>query len=297
MNWAFHFLGSFTDLNYLFKLIKKKIRGKENPQKTALEFKVISNSQWTDTVCGRRLRRWNRGVVGNTQWSHSPGPALIMLCCCGWEQKQHQKGQVWHQLLEQTHVPPLPLSSTHGYARGAWNKSYSVLAVVSKAAATGCSSCLLLEQLYTRLDDAGSSLSFWLSSCQGWTLSFSSIASRSSAQLMPGPVDLLWHWPSSCFQHTTKTAVCCGLENSQQQGEGNSRQGKRSQWQLRVLCQQGGLPHNTTRQEMWLCKRDSTSPRDGHAIHHNSTLVSHLIINHIQALSEGATKKWERKAL
>lgn len=95
-----------------------------------------------------------------------------MLCCCGWEQKQHQKGQVWHQLLEQTHVPPLPLSSTHGYDSGAWNKSYSVLAVVSKAAATGCSSCLLLEQLYTRLDDAGSSLSFWLSSCQGWTAIF-----------------------------------------------------------------------------------------------------------------------------
>ena len=48
-------------------------------------------------------------------------------------------------------VPALPLDSTQGYASGAWNKSYSVPATVSKAAATGCSCCLLLEQLLHRV--------------------------------------------------------------------------------------------------------------------------------------------------
>lgn len=38
--------------------------------------------------------------------------------------------------------------STQGYTRGAWHKSCSVPAVVSKAAAAGCGSCLLLEQLF-----------------------------------------------------------------------------------------------------------------------------------------------------
>lgn len=195
-----------------------------------------------------------RSGTGHAVIPH-PGPALTMLCCCGWEHKPYQKGQVWRQLLEQTHVPALPLYSTHGYSSGAWNKSYSVLAVVSKAAATGCSSCLLLEKLLHQVRWCWELSQLLAVQLSGWTLSFSSaIASMSSAQLMPGLVDLLWHWPSSHFQHTTKPAVCCGLENSQQR-EGNSRQGKRSQWHLCVLCQQGCLPPNITRQEMWLCKR------------------------------------------
>lgn len=93
---AFHFLGSFTDLYDVFKVLSKKFRDGE-PQKPTLQFKVMtSNSQW-DWYYLWKTMRWHRGVVRNTKQFHSPGPALITLChcCCRGEHEHSTKRGRW----------------------------------------------------------------------------------------------------------------------------------------------------------------------------------------------------------
>lgn len=93
MQWILHSTSwAYSQIFMMCLSYKTRNPGEEEPQKTPLKFKAVtSNSQW-DWYYLWKTMRWHRGAVRNTQRSHSPGPALIPLHCCGGGQRSPPGG-------------------------------------------------------------------------------------------------------------------------------------------------------------------------------------------------------------
>lgn len=150
MNSAFHFPGSFTWWNLLWcvSAIKQDI---EEEKISANHSKVQSDD--IKQPVRLRVSTEDYEMTQRSNKEHTaipqPQPSSHRTAMAAMEERTNTApgGLVGCWLLEQPDVPALPLYSNQRYASRAWNKSYSVPVTVSKTAATGCSSCLLLEQL------------------------------------------------------------------------------------------------------------------------------------------------------
>lgn len=119
MNSAFHFPGLFTDLYDVFKLQNKKFRGK-NPSENHSEVQSDDIKQSARLVLSMEdyemtQRSGKEHTAIPQPWPCSRHVASVQRRA----QTQHQEGQVGYQLLEQPHVPALPLYPTQGYSSGA----------------------------------------------------------------------------------------------------------------------------------------------------------------------------------
>ena len=251
MNSAFHFLGSFTDLYDVFKLQtrnsgeKKTSENHSKVQSDDIKQPVRLTLSMEDYEMTQRSGKEHTAIP--QPWPCSHHVALLQKRA----QRQQQEGQVGRQLLEQPCVPALPLYSTQGYASGARNKSYSVPAVVSKAAATGCSSCLLLEQLL-----------HWVRWC--WQLAqllavqFSGLGRRRFKHylfLLLSPAGVQWSWclawwiccdtdppPPSSIPQKLQSAMALKTLSRKERGTQDKERGTSD---ICVFCSNKGVCHTT----------------------------------------------------